>query len=160
MSSRDVALEDMTKLKELIDANTFAPVLQQMQQRAWLMHWGLYIFFNHENGRNLIVDTLFQDRHVANAAPCAGASARQYCASHTCFGCSLSLPPCKPGMWSSVSGRDSGRIPMMSTWLCRYLNAVQTTAQHLLRYLAAAVVVNKRRRSLLKDMVKVRIRPE
>ena len=38
---------------------------------------------------------------------------------------------------------------------CRYLNAVQTTAQHLLRYLAAAVVVNKRRRSLLKDMVKV-----
>ena len=40
--------------------------------------------------------------------------------------------------------------------LCRYLNAVQTTAQHLLRYLAAAVVVNKRRRSLLKDMVKVR----
>ena len=40
--------------------------------------------------------------------------------------------------------------------VCRYLNAVQTTAQHLLRYLAAAVVVNKRRRSLLKDMVKVR----
>ena len=58
----------MTKLKELIDANTFAPVLQQMQQRAWLMHWGLYIFFNHENGRNLIVDTLFQDRHVPNRA--------------------------------------------------------------------------------------------
>jgi translation initiation factor 3 subunit E len=54
----------MTKLKELIDANTFAPVLQQMQQRAWLMHWGLYVFFNHENGRNLIVDTLFQDRHA------------------------------------------------------------------------------------------------
>ncbi len=64
VSSRDVALEDMTKLKELIDANTFAPVLQQMQQRAWLMHWGLYVFFNHENGRNLIVDTLFQDRHA------------------------------------------------------------------------------------------------
>ena len=37
----------------------------------------------------------------------------------------------------------------------RYLNAVQTTAQHLLRYLAAAVVVNKRRRNLLKDLVKV-----
>ena len=39
--------------------------------------------------------------------------------------------------------------------LRRYLNAVQTTAQHLLRYLAAAVVVNKRRRNLLKDLVKV-----
>lgn len=62
---RDVALEDMTKLKELIDANTFAPALEQMQQRAWLMHWGLYIFFNHENGRNLIIDFLFQDRCAA-----------------------------------------------------------------------------------------------
>ena len=78
---RDVALEDMTKLKELIDANTFAPVLQQMQQRAWLMHWGLYIFFNHENGRNLIVDTLFQDRHVTymSTAPVKqGISASSY----------------------------------------------------------------------------------
>lgn len=62
MLHRDTALEDMTKLKELIDANTFAPALEQMQQRAWLMHWGLYIFFNHENGRNLIIDFLFQDR--------------------------------------------------------------------------------------------------
>lgn len=37
----------------------------------------------------------------------------------------------------------------------RYLNAVQTTSQHLLRYLAAAVVVNKRRRNVMKDLVKV-----
>ena len=37
----------------------------------------------------------------------------------------------------------------------RYLNAVQTTSQHLLRYLAAAVVVNKRRRNAMKDLVKV-----
>ncbi len=50
------------KLKELIDSNTFMPVLQQLQQRTWLMHWGLYVFFNHENGRNLIIDNLFQDR--------------------------------------------------------------------------------------------------
>ncbi len=39
--------------------------------------------------------------------------------------------------------------------LHRYLNAVQTTSQHLLRYLAAAVVVNKRRRNVMKDLVKV-----
>ena len=37
----------------------------------------------------------------------------------------------------------------------RYLNAIQTTAQHLLRYLAVAVVVNKRRRNSLKDLVRV-----
>lgn len=39
--------------------------------------------------------------------------------------------------------------------LCRYLNALQTTAQHLLRYLAAAVVVNKRRRNAMKDLIRV-----
>mmetsp|Transcript_624 Transcript_624/g.1823 ORF Transcript_624/g.1823 Transcript_624/m.1823 type:complete len:429 (+) Transcript_624:133-1419(+) len=92
------ALEELNKLKDAIDSNTFVPVLEQLQQRSWLMHWGLYIFFNHENGRNLIIDYLFQDR---------------------------------------------------------YLNAVQTTSQHLLRYLAAAVVVNKRRRNVMKDLVKV-----
>mmetsp|Transcript_25960 Transcript_25960/g.61719 ORF Transcript_25960/g.61719 Transcript_25960/m.61719 type:complete len:423 (+) Transcript_25960:195-1463(+) len=36
-----------------------------------------------------------------------------------------------------------------------YLNALQTDAQHLLRYLAVAVVVNKRRRNVLKDLIKV-----
>lgn len=58
----DVALDDLTKLKEMVDSNTFAPVLEQLQQRTWLMHWALFIFFNHENGRNLIIDFFFQDR--------------------------------------------------------------------------------------------------
>ncbi len=89
-SPRDVALEDMTKLKELIDANTFAPVLQQMQQRAWLMHWGLYIFFNHENGRNLIVDTLFQDRHVILLLHCSHTPSVTAASCHAYF-----CRPCK-----------------------------------------------------------------
>ena len=37
----------------------------------------------------------------------------------------------------------------------RYLNAIQTNAHHLLRYLATAVVVNKRRRNMLKELIKV-----
>uniref|UniRef100_A0A0E0I192 Eukaryotic translation initiation factor 3 subunit E N-terminal domain-containing protein n=1 Tax=Oryza nivara TaxID=4536 RepID=A0A0E0I192_ORYNI len=36
-----------------------------------------------------------------------------------------------------------------------YLNAIQTDAPHLLRYLAAAIVVNRRRRNMLKELVKV-----
>lgn len=36
----------------------------------------------------------------------------------------------------------------------RYLNALQTNAQHLLRYLAVAVVVNKRRRNVLKELIR------
>lgn len=36
-----------------------------------------------------------------------------------------------------------------------YLNAIQTMCPHILRYLAAAVIVNRSRRSILKDLVKV-----
>jgi translation initiation factor 3 subunit E len=39
--------------------------------------------------------------------------------------------------------------------LCRYLNAIQTNAHHLLRYLATAAIVNKRRRNMLKELIKV-----
>lgn len=38
---------------------------------------------------------------------------------------------------------------------CRYLNAIQTNAHHLLRYLATAAIVNKRRRNVLKELIKV-----
>lgn len=37
----------------------------------------------------------------------------------------------------------------------RYLTAIQLTSQHLLRYLAVAVVVNKRRRNVLADLKRV-----
>lgn len=36
-----------------------------------------------------------------------------------------------------------------------YLNAIQTMCPHILRYLATAVIINRPRRSALKDLVKV-----
>ncbi|KAL4421607.1 hypothetical protein ABPG75_010898 [Micractinium tetrahymenae] len=92
------AMDDILKLKEMIDVDTFAPVAKQLQQKAWLMHWSLFVFFNHENGLNALIDLFMQDR---------------------------------------------------------YLTAIQLTSQHLLRYLAVAVVVNKRRRNVLADLKRV-----
>jgi translation initiation factor 3 subunit E len=66
--------------------------------RTWLVHWALFVFFNHENGRNAIIDLFFQER---------------------------------------------------------YMQAIQAEAPHLLRYLAAAIITNKRRRSMLKDLVRI-----
>lgn len=43
----------------------------------------------------------------------------------------------------------------MSLLSSRYLNAIQTNAPHLLRYLATAFIVNKRRRPQFKDFIKV-----
>ncbi|KAK3269113.1 Eukaryotic translation initiation factor 3 subunit E [Cymbomonas tetramitiformis] len=96
MQDWETAIEDMGRLKDIIDKNTDA--LGQLQQRTWLMHWALFIFFNHENGRNSIVDLFFQDR---------------------------------------------------------YMNAMQTNAHHLLRYLAVALVINKHKRSMLKELIRV-----
>ncbi|KAF8398324.1 hypothetical protein HHK36_017251 [Tetracentron sinense] len=98
MQNWDIALEELNRLKELIDSKNFASPLNQLQSRIWLMHWSLFIFFNHDNGRTQIIDLFNLDK---------------------------------------------------------YLNAIQTNAPHLLRYLATAFIVNKRRRPQFKDFIKV-----
>ncbi|KAJ7534811.1 hypothetical protein O6H91_12G004600 [Diphasiastrum complanatum] len=97
MQNWDVAVEELNRLKETIDSRPDSP-LTQLKNRTWLMHWSLFIFFNHENGRNGIIDLFFQDK---------------------------------------------------------YLNAIQTNAHHLLRYLATSIIINKRRRNMLKELIKV-----
>jgi len=59
----ETALEDLNKLREAIDQKTFPSHLQQLQQRTWLIHWSLFVFFNHPNGRNLIIDLFFQPQY-------------------------------------------------------------------------------------------------
>ncbi|XP_017775935.1 PREDICTED: eukaryotic translation initiation factor 3 subunit E-like [Nicrophorus vespilloides] len=96
------ALEDLNRLREYIDSspNQFGGNnLHLLQQRTWLIHWSLFVFFNHAMGRELIIDMFLY----------------------------------KP----------------------LYLNAIQTMCPHILRYLATAVIINRGRRSALKDLIKV-----
>lgn len=97
MQDWDPAMDDLNRLRDLID-NSKLSQLEQMQHRTWLMHWGLYVFFNHENGLNAIIDLFFQEK---------------------------------------------------------FLNAIQCNAPHLLRYLAIAVIINQRRRPMLKDLIRI-----
>lgn len=55
-------MDDILKLKEMLDVDTFAPVAKQLQQKAWLLHWSLFVFFNHESGLNALIDLFMQDR--------------------------------------------------------------------------------------------------
>jgi len=100
MQNWEAALDDMNKLRDIIDGNSKSQVspLKQLQQRTWLIHWSLFVFFNHPSGRNGIIDMFFNER---------------------------------------------------------YLNAIQTTCPHILRYLTTAVITNKRRKNVLKDLVRV-----
>jgi translation initiation factor 3 subunit E len=65
------ALDDVVKLKELLENDTFAPVQRQLQQKSWLMHWSLFVFFNHENGMSGLVDLFTQDRYLTAIQLCA-----------------------------------------------------------------------------------------
>ena len=47
MQNWDTALEDLNRLKQFIDESTFGSSLQTLQQRTWLIHWSLFVFFNH-----------------------------------------------------------------------------------------------------------------
>ncbi|XP_054288816.1 eukaryotic translation initiation factor 3 subunit E-like [Macrosteles quadrilineatus] len=95
----DSALEELNRLRDFIDCNSFGSTLQVLTQRTWLIHWSLFVFFNHSKGRDLIID--------------------------------------------------------MFLYKNNYLNAIQTMCPHILRYLATAVIINRPRRSALKDLVKV-----
>eukprot|EP00003_Mantamonas_plastica_P014776 TRINITY_DN2545_c0_g1_i4.p1 TRINITY_DN2545_c0_g1~~TRINITY_DN2545_c0_g1_i4.p1 ORF type:complete len:436 (-),score=176.32 TRINITY_DN2545_c0_g1_i4:473-1780(-) len=94
----DAAKNDLSALRDAIESKNWETPLEQLQQRTWLIHWSLFVFFNHPTGRNGIIEMFMDDK---------------------------------------------------------YMNAIQTQAPHALRYLAAAVITNKRGRGVLNDLVKV-----
>lgn len=99
MQDWETALEDLNKLRKEIDDNPTVSQLLRLQQRAWLIHWSLFVFFNHPKGQDDIINLFLYQQD--------------------------------------------------------YLNAIQTCCPHILRYLTAAIITNKRRQSLLKDLVRV-----
>ncbi|KAJ1643022.1 eukaryotic translation initiation factor 3 subunit E [Coemansia erecta] len=68
----EVAYEDMNKLKDTIEKTHFKTPSEQLQQLSWLLHWSLFVFFNHAKGRDGIVDTFMHPRYIntiQNACP-------------------------------------------------------------------------------------------
>uniref|UniRef100_A0AAA9TU01 Eukaryotic translation initiation factor 3 subunit E n=2 Tax=Bovidae TaxID=9895 RepID=A0AAA9TU01_BOVIN len=64
MQNWDAAMEDLTRLKETIDNNSVSSPLQSLQQRTWLIHWSLFVFFNHPKGRDNIIDLFLYQPHM------------------------------------------------------------------------------------------------
>lgn len=58
------ALEDFNKLVDFID-NSGTEQLESLQQRTWLIHWSLFIYFNHAEGRDMLID-LFLSKTTSN----------------------------------------------------------------------------------------------
>ncbi|XP_029447760.1 eukaryotic translation initiation factor 3 subunit E isoform X2 [Rhinatrema bivittatum] len=67
MQNWDAAMEDLTRLRETIDNNSVSSPLQSLQQRTWLIHWSLFVFFNHPKGRDNIIDLFLYQPQYLNA---------------------------------------------------------------------------------------------
>merc|ERR1719481_1750422 len=67
MQNWENALADLNRLRLFIDESTFGSSLQSLQQKTWLIHWSLFVFFNHPKGRDLIVDTFLYQKQYLNA---------------------------------------------------------------------------------------------
>merc|ERR1712051_378497 len=67
MQNWDAALEDLKRLQQFIDESTFGSSLQLLQQRTWLIHWSLFVFFTHPKGRDLIIELFLYQKQYLNA---------------------------------------------------------------------------------------------
>jgi len=63
----DTALEDLKRLQVFIDESTFGSSLQSLQQKTWLIHWSLFVFFNHPKGRDHIIELFLYSKQYLNA---------------------------------------------------------------------------------------------
>jgi translation initiation factor 3 subunit E len=66
MQNWDVAVEDLTRLRELASGKSYGTSLEQLQQRTWILHWSLFVHFNHPSGRNGIIEMFMQDKYVTS----------------------------------------------------------------------------------------------
>ena len=64
MANMDVAWADLQQLHTLLESKMHLDQLEQLQQRTWIIHWALFIFFNMPNGHNLLIDFLMQDKYA------------------------------------------------------------------------------------------------
>ncbi|KAF8326468.1 eukaryotic translation initiation factor 3 subunit 6 [Amanita rubescens] len=77
----EVALEELNTLREAIDSRAASstpssnpsstsstiindPALAQLHSRTWLVHWSLFVYFNHPNGRTLLLDTFMAPAYL------------------------------------------------------------------------------------------------
>ncbi|KIL62667.1 hypothetical protein M378DRAFT_752252 [Amanita muscaria Koide BX008] len=81
----EVALEELNTLREIIDSRAAAssttsllsstltstssnvvsdPALSQLHSRTWLVHWSLFVYFNHPHGRTFLLDTFMSPAYL------------------------------------------------------------------------------------------------
>uniref|UniRef100_A0A8R1I2Q2 Eukaryotic translation initiation factor 3 subunit E n=2 Tax=Caenorhabditis japonica TaxID=281687 RepID=A0A8R1I2Q2_CAEJA len=61
------ARDDLLKLRAYIDANPFDTEWELITQRAWIMHWALFVYYNYPKGRDEIIEMFLNQQPYLNA---------------------------------------------------------------------------------------------
>ncbi|KZS96041.1 eukaryotic translation initiation factor 3, subunit 6 [Sistotremastrum niveocremeum HHB9708] len=62
----DVALEELNTLRDALPSSSHndSAALAQLQSRTWLLHWSLFVYFNHPQGRILLLETFLNPTYL------------------------------------------------------------------------------------------------
>ncbi|KAH7913217.1 eIF3 subunit 6 N terminal domain-containing protein [Hygrophoropsis aurantiaca] len=69
----DTALEELNTLRDIVDsrspsslltASAEPAALTQLHSRTWLVHWSLFVYFNHPQGRTLLLETFMSPTYL------------------------------------------------------------------------------------------------
>ncbi|RPB15205.1 eukaryotic translation initiation factor-like protein 3 subunit E [Morchella conica CCBAS932] len=64
MTNWEGAMEEVTKVKDLIEQKLYNNPLEQLQHRTWLLHWCLFPFFNHEPSKDTLLEMFFSPAYI------------------------------------------------------------------------------------------------
>jgi translation initiation factor 3 subunit E len=57
-------MEEVNKVKEIIDTRQFNNPRGQLDSRTWLLHWCLFPFFNHNEAKDTLIDMFFSPNYI------------------------------------------------------------------------------------------------
>lgn len=69
----ETALEELNTLRDVVDSrspsslltsSTESAALAQLHSRTWLVHWSLFVYFNHPQGRTLLLETFLSPTYL------------------------------------------------------------------------------------------------
>ncbi|KAF9237670.1 eIF3 subunit 6 N terminal domain-containing protein [Melanogaster broomeanus] len=68
----ETALEELNTLRDVIDSrssssaltSTESASLTQLHSRTWIVHWSLFVYFNHPQGRTLLLETFLSPTYL------------------------------------------------------------------------------------------------
>ncbi|ODV60461.1 eukaryotic translation initiation factor 3 subunit E [Ascoidea rubescens DSM 1968] len=62
----DTALQELSKLREVVDSRSMKDPLLQLHHRTWIIHWALFPFFNtDQNGLDQLCDLFFSSSYLS-----------------------------------------------------------------------------------------------